>query len=198
MGFEVGDKVRILDGTKQGRWNPEGFMKETIGMVGKITDIDRHDPKYRVTFEDDDWWDYNEEDLEKVEDLRELIKPSYAVRIRDGRWLIAFRRKDGDINLNRIDDISCGVTKVSDFDENLLDSDSVSIYDIMEIRGYKNVNQTNIAGREVIWERIEKSPTQIRLEELETVQRRIADEIAELRKELEWNLIGKNFYQTIK
>ena len=120
----------------------------------------------------------------KVGDLRELIKPCYAVRIRDGRWLIAFMRKDGDINLNRIDDISCGTTKVSDFDENLLDGDSFSNCDIMEIRGYQDVNQTNIAGREVIWERIEKSKTQIKLEELETEQRKIADKIAELRKEL--------------
>lgn len=187
MEFKVGDKVRILDGTKQDRWNPEGFMKETIGKVGKITDIDRRDPKYRVTLEDDDWWDYNAEDLEKVEnmkDLRELIKPSYAVRIRDGRWLIAFMRKDGDINLNSIDDISCGVAKVSDFDENLLDKDLWSHYDIVEIRGYQDVNQKNVAGRKVIWERIEKSPTQIKLEELETEQRQIADKIAELRKEL--------------
>lgn len=68
MGFEVGDKVRILDGTKQEGWNPRGLMKETIGMVGKITDIDRHDPKYRVTFEND-WWDYNEEDLEKENNM---------------------------------------------------------------------------------------------------------------------------------
>ena len=183
MEFKVGDKVRILDGTKQEGWAFSGIMKKTKGMVGKITYIDDCDPIYRVMFKDV-WWDYNEEDLEKVEDLRELIEPSYAVRIRDGRWLIAFMRKDGDINLNRIDDISCGVTKVSDFDENLLDSDAVSNYDIMEIRGYRDVNQTNIAGREVIWKRIEKSATQIKLEELETEQRKIADKIAELRKEL--------------
>ena len=183
MEFKVGDKVRILDGTKQDRWNPEGFMKETIGMIGKITDIDDCDPIYRVMFKDV-WWDYNEEDLEKVEDLRKLIKPSYAVRIRDGRWLIAFMRKDGDVNLNRIDDISCGVTKVSDFDENLLDSGWISNYDIMEIRGFTNTNQYNIKNREIIWERIEKSKTQIKLEELENEQRKIADKIAELRKEI--------------
>ena len=183
MGFEVGAKVRILGGTKQEGWAFSGSMKETIGMVGKIICIDIYDPKYRVMFEEY-WWDYNEEDLEKAEDLRELIKPCYAVRIRDGRWLIAFMRKDGDINLNRIDDISCGVTKVSDFDENLLDSGSIPAYDIMEIRGFTNINQYNIENREIIWERIEKSPAQIRLEELETVQRRIADEIAELRKEI--------------
>lgn len=186
MEFKVGDKVRILDGTKQEGWMMSGSMKKTIGMVGKIIYIDDCAPIYRVMFKDV-WWDYNEEDLEKdndMEDLRELIKPCYAVRIRDGRWLIAFTRKDGDINLNRIQDISYGVTKVSDFNENLLDSDSDSQFDIMEIRGFAEARQTNIANREVIWERIEKSPTQIKLEELETEQRQIADKIAELRKEL--------------
>lgn len=40
-----------------------------------------------------------------------------------------------------------------------------------------------IRNKEVIWERIEKSPLQIKLEELEKQQRAIADEIAKLREE---------------
>ena len=136
-------------------------------------------------YEAGDWWDYNEEDLEKVvEDLRELIKPCYAVRIRDGRWLIAFARKDNEINFNETGDISIGVTKLSDFDKSLIDKDGYSQYDIMEIRGYSSANQKNIEERKIIWKREEKSPTQIKLEELETEQRKIADKIAELRKEL--------------
>ena len=73
MEFKVGDKVRILDGTKQERWTMSGSMQKTIGMVGKIIYIDDFDPIYRVMFKDY-WWDYNEEDLEKAEDLRKLIK----------------------------------------------------------------------------------------------------------------------------
>ena len=101
------------------------------------------------------------EDLEKeVEDLRELIKPCYAVKIRDGRWLIAFTIKDNEINLNEIGDISSGATKLSDFDKSLIDKYGYSQYDIMEIRGYSNVSQKNIETRDVVWKRAEKSPTQ--------------------------------------
>ena len=153
-------------------------------MVGEITDIYDTNPKYKVIFKSVSWY-YNEEDLEKVvEDLRELIKPCYAVKFRDGRYAIAFARKDNGINFNKIEDISSRVTKLSDFDKSLIDKDGYSQYDIMEIRGYAENNQEIIAIRDVVWEREEKSPTQIKLEELEKEQRKIADEIAELRKEL--------------
>ena len=120
----------------------------------------------------------------EVGDLRELIKPCYAVRIRDGRWLIAFAEQHGRIGLNDIDNISYGVTAVSNFKKNTLNHDFDSQYDIMEIRGYAENNQEIIAIRDVVWEREEKPQTQIKLEELENEQRKIADKIAELRKEL--------------
>ena len=68
MEFKVGDKVRILGGTKQYRWAMSGSMKKTIGMVGKIIYIDDCAPIYRVMFKDV-WWDYNEEDLEKENNM---------------------------------------------------------------------------------------------------------------------------------
>ena len=184
MEFKVGDKVRILGGTEKKGWVFQ--MIKTIGAVGKITDAEIVSPKYRVMFEDDDQWCYNEEDLEKendMEDLRKLIKPCYAVKFRNGNYAITFMRKDNGINFNRIEDISNGVTKLSDFDENLMDNDGYSHYDIMEIRGYADVNQKNIEGRGIIWKREEKAPTQLKLEELEKKQREIADEMKKLRKE---------------
>ena len=39
-------------------------------------------------------------------------------------------------------------------------------------------------SRELLWERVEKSPMEIKLEELEKQQRAIADEIASLREEI--------------
>lgn len=122
--------------------------------------------------------------VEDSSDLRELIKPCYAVRIRDGRWLIAFTKKDGDIAMQDITDISYGVTAVSNFEKNTLNHRNSEQYDIMEIRGYANADQTNIENRDVIWKREEKSPTQLKLEELEKKQREIADEMENLRKEL--------------
>lgn len=185
MEFKVGDKVRILDGTKQEGWTMNGSMKKTIGTVGKIIDIDNCDPKYRVTFEDD-WWDYNEEDLEivkEVMDLRKLIKPCYAVRIRDGRWLIALNMEDDIIEMFEIGSFKA-IVNIREFDKELTEKNSMQSYDIMEIRGYSETFSLDERRREKIWERIEKSQTQIKLEELEKQQREIADKIAELRKEI--------------
>lgn len=58
------------------------------------------------------------------------------------------------------------------YEENLLRNDNREEFDIMQV----------IRNKEVIWERIEKSPLQIELESLEQQQREIADKIAELSK----------------
>ena len=60
------------------------------------------------------------------------------------------------------------------YKQNLLRNDFESCCDIIQV----------IRNNKVIWERIEKSPLQIKLEELEKQQRAIADEIAKLRKEI--------------
>ena len=73
---------------------------------------------------------------------------------------------------------------MSSLDKNLLDDSKMTEYDIMEIRGYADVNQFEIETRPLIWKRTEKSPTQLKLEELEKKQREIADEMEKLRKEL--------------
>mgnify|MGYP001769968918 CR=1 FL=1 len=182
MEFKVGDKVRILGGTKQIDWSFR--MQITTGMVGEITEIDTHNPKYKVMFANGNSWEYNAEDLEKVvEDLRELIKPCYAVKIRDGKWLIALNMEDGTIEMFEIGSLKA-IINIREFDKELKEKNSMQSYDIMEIRGYPKTFSLDEKRRKKIWERIEKSPTQIKLEELEKEQRKIADEIAELRKEL--------------
>ena len=194
MEFKVGDKVRILDGTKQDRWNPEGFMKETIGMVGKITDIDRRDPKYRVTLEDDDWWDYNAEDLEKVEnmkDLRKLLKQGYVVEHMDGMLSKVEMNVSKELVISSehrwfpVENLTEQLDYICYFENDKDHADKVKIKAIYGL-SEENMIAYKISkdGRKKIWERNEKSPTQIKLEELETEQRKIADKIAELRKEL--------------
>lgn len=127
-----------------------------------------------------------EEGENKMEDLRELIKPCYVVRFRGGvnGWAIAMNRSNGRIGFNSIDNLQRGIVRMSSFDEKLLDNSNMSEYDIMEIRGYADVDQTRIDNRPLIWERTEISPTQLKLEELEKRQREIADEMEKLRKEL--------------
>ena len=126
-----------------------------------------------------------EEGENKMEDLRELIKPCYVVRFRgEEDWCLAMNRTDGTIGFNSINNIRRGIVRMSSFDEKLLDNSNVSEYDIMEIRGYADVDQTNIEDRPLIWKCTEISSTQLKLEELEKKQREIADEMEKLRKEL--------------
>ena len=192
MEFKVGDKVRILDGTKQDRWNSRGLMKETIGMVGKITDIDRHDPKYRVTFEND-WW-YNAEDLEIAEeviDLRKLLKQGYVVEHMDGDLSKVEMNADGELIIsgeNRwfpIEKLTEQLEYICYFTS---DKDYVGKVKIKAIYGLSESNwkayKTSREDRKTIWKREEKTEMQIKLEELEKQQREIADKIAELRKEI--------------
>lgn len=177
MEFKVGDKVRILGGTEQREWNTRA-MKETIGTVGKITKIDTEIPEYRVTFEDEEWWDYNEEDLEKVEDPIDLIKPSYLLILEDGRKAKTLEIQSGTA-------IQYG-TK-GGWDELRVVIDKVQkIYGLC--RYGARVCEFSEEDRPLIWEK--KSPTQIKLEELENEQRQIADKIAELRNQL--NQLDKN------
>ena len=160
------DRNGVIDDQKDVRG--DGVFSNTLYKFTEVTEQD---------------YIKQEEGETKMEDLRELIKPCYAVRIRDGRWLIAFMRKDGDIAMQEIRDISWGVTLVSSFTKDLCNSNS-SQYDIMEIRSCADGDQTNIESRDVIWKRTEKSPTQLKLENLEKKQREIADEMEKLRKEL--------------
>ena len=124
--------------------------------------------------------------IEDSSDLRELIKPCYVVRFRGGTsgWCIAMNRSNGRIGFNSIDNLQRGIVRMSSLDEKLLDNSNMSEYDIMEIRGYADVDQTRIDNRPLIWKRTELSPTQLKLEELEKKQREIADEMEKLRKEL--------------
>ena len=137
------------------------------------------------------WTSYQEEIREekgenKMEDLRELIKPCYVVKFRgvEQGWCLAMNRSNGEIGFNSIDNLRRGIIRMSSFDEKLLDDSNMSEYDIMEIRGYADVDQTRIDNRPLIWKRVELSPTQLKLEELEKKQREIADEMEKLRKEL--------------
>ena len=172
MKLKVGDKVRILGGTEQRKWDLDGLMKETIGMVGEITEINTRSPEYGVTFENGEWWNYNAEDLEKVEDLRELIKPSYLLILEDGRKVKTLEIQSGIA-------IQYGVGAGWDVLRVVIDK-------VQKIYGLCRYGATECEfseeDRPLIWER--KSPIQIKIEELENEQRRIADEIAELRKEL--------------
>ena len=177
-------KVKCLDTTGCNKSYTNGKIYEVVDGVFTCDDgynilgIDSFDDFNNMTSA---MWGL----VEDSSDLRKLIKPCYVVRFRgENEWCLAMNRRDGTIGFNSINDIRRGITRMSGLDKNLLDNSKMPEYDIMEIRGYADVNQFEIETRPLIWERTELSQTQLKLEELEKKQREIADEMEKLRKEL--------------
>lgn len=109
-----------------------------------------------------------EVDLERVGKMKEFTKSDLQefdeVVFRDGNKNVYYQNSfRGQI-----------MRKIDYYNELLLRNDKCKDDDIMQV----------IRNKEVIWERVEKSPLQIKLEELEKQQRAIADEIASLREEI--------------
>lgn len=72
MEFKVGDRVKILGGTKQKDWCSGGSMEKYIGTKGIIVDIWNDEPKkYNVKCDlDSDYWLFNKEDLKLVSNIQ--------------------------------------------------------------------------------------------------------------------------------
>ena len=126
------------------------------------------------------WKDYIEEIKEegenKMEDLRELIKPCYLLVLEDGKKVKTIETQDGiaiqydGISMSGWDNLSCVISRVK------------KVYGLCRY-GAKQ-GEFSEEYRELIWKRNELSPTQLKLEELEKKQREIADEMEKLRKGL--------------
>ena len=125
----------------------------------------------------------NKEGEHKMEDLRELIKPCYVVVRRNGNICGIFETNGG---LKLQTSLGSGMCFLEDYNKSLLKQESeIDSTDIMEIYGLSKYSfDISIDNRPLIWKREEKSPTQLKLEELEKKQREIADEMEKLRKEL--------------
>jgi hypothetical protein len=110
------------------------------------------------------------------------LKPCMVVVRRDGSVCGTFQLKD---ELKLQEDLN-GVNCCTDNYNDDLTSKLSKKFDIMQVYNFSdNFFEISIEQRELLWERIEKSPRQLKLEELETKQREIADEMAKLRKEME-------------
>lgn len=167
--------------------------------IGKIYETDNNMLNYRLDggnmaeycplIEDGDverglvFEEIKEEGENKMEDLRELIKPCYVVVRRDGSICGIFATNGG---LKLQTSLGSGMCFLEDYNKNLLKEESeIDSTDIMEIYGLSKYSfDISINNRHLIWKRTEKSPTQLKLEELEKKQREIADEMEKLRKEL--------------
>ena len=121
----------------------------------------------------------------KVEDLRELIKPCYIVVHNDN----TLSRVEINCNNEKIisgDTHWCNLHSLS---KELLGYCGDSNATIKEIYGYSEYNniayKLSIEGRPLIWKREEepiKSPTQLEIESIELEQRKLADRLAKLKE----------------
>lgn len=151
--FKVGDRVRVLDGTEQKGWLFDGGMKKYIGTIGTVGMICRNQFNVKLDL-DKSAWTFNEEDLEKVdamEKIKEFTKSDLQefdeVVYRNSKKNIYYQGKfRGDFSRD-----------IYYYNNDLTRDDEQDEFDIMQV----------IRNKEVIWERVEKSPIQIELESLE-------------------------------
>ena len=126
------------------------------------------------------------EEVKEIEDLREIIKPCMLVKCRNGEYRIVLQYSDGII-LDGFD--KQGFIDIHRYNKDLTmcDEDSRE-FDIIEVYGYSFLTSHILSAwepqRQLIWKREEKTPQQIKIEEIERKQRELADELAELRKDM--------------
>ena len=127
------------------------------------------------------WDNYLEEVKEegdnKMEDLRELIKPCMVVKFRDDVLTMVYDTQNG-INFNTETN---GYTDLKSLNEQLLYKDD-SHYDIVEIYGLypctgSFCHKISTKDRPLIWKREEKSPTQIKIEEIESTIAQLTNQV---------------------
>ena len=115
------------------------------------------------------------------------LKPCMFVKLRGSEeWCIIIQAKDG-LHINSLKDMTC----VSSIDEytNFRHEDDDEVfrqYDIIEVKDLSyTYSSRGCFDSPTLWKLEEKSPQQIKLQELELKQREIADEMAKLRKEMD-------------
>lgn len=184
--------------------NEQGRGSFTVGKIyesddfgcGLINDIGTVFSTLPVTNTEKDGLFFRNSKFEEVKDFTFAdftladLKPFMVVELRDGRLAMVVEIEDC-LNLNLLSDLNYGITWLASYSADLTQKEILingkSGYDIMKVYGFSRYYHDilSIESRELIWERKEKSPTQIKLEELEAKQREIADEMAKLRKEVE-------------
>ena len=115
------------------------------------------------------------------------LKPCMFVKLRGyEEWCIIIQAKNG-LHINSLNNMRCmaSINNYVDF-RHAYKGEEFRQFDILEV---KDVNDKLINGCVVssptLWKLEEKSPQQIKLQELELKQREIADEMAKLRKEMD-------------
>lgn len=134
----------------------------------------------------EEWNKWSDSEWEEIkDDLRELIKPCYAVKLADGTWYIAFMMNDGKIVLNKMTNIAYVISNLEEYSNDLhyICYEYRKYYDIVEIRGYsKRANQTDIENRPLIWKREEKSESDIEIEKIQAEMDKLKDRLDKIKE----------------
>ena len=158
-GYEIGEKVellRIFDSTSAS--SPELGIAFCSGYVNS----------YKARIYRDI---VREIDLEKVDDMEKMKEFTKN----DLQKFDEVVYRDGGKNIYYQGNLRGGcIRNLHVYNNDLTRDDEHNKADVMQV----------IRNKEVIWERVEKSPIQIELEILENQQREIADKIAELSKKV--------------
>ena len=115
------------------------------------------------------------------------LKPCMVVELRN-KWIARIEEVKGGLCVSV-------VNKETDWSELCYYNEDLTCawaryksWDIMKVYGFCDYGcgkyLLNTENRKLLWERIEKSPTQLKLEELENKQREIADEIRKISEEM--------------
>lgn len=172
----------------------------TCFTVGKIYITD--DNGYNLIGDDGEdgwcpiWQMYENAEFEEIHEDEEIptftqsdLKPCMFVKLRGyEEWCIIIQAKDG-LHINSLKDMNC-IASIKNYVNfrNSYNGKEFRRFDILEVKdicgGFFNGSDYRIMESKTLWKLEEKSPQQIKLEELELKQREIADEMAKLRKEM--------------
>lgn len=153
---------------------------------GLVSDNDKdYKPNWIEPWRMREHWHLGAEFEEDLSFTQSDLKPCMFVKLRGyEEWCIIIQAKNG-LHINSLKDMRC-ISSVENYvNFRNRTSSVVSIFDIVEVKDLNSSTSSHTTiNSETLWKLEEKSPQQIKLEELELKQREIADEMAKLRKEM--------------
>jgi hypothetical protein len=182
MRFKVGDKVKIIQNPNRSMNNIVPDMEKHAGKVAVIKGIRMFgESSFYILDIDNGEWIWNECLVEALQFTKADLKPCMVVVRRDGSVCGIFQA-GGILKMQEnLKIVNCHLGAYKDD----LTSFNGSKYDVMQVFDFADDRfDISTENRELLWERIEKSPQQIKLEELENKQREIADEIRKISEEM--------------
>lgn len=159
------------------------YKKDTCYTRSMYSEIDFYKGISRKIVE---WRDFMKNEFTKAD-----LKTGHIATTTDGTEYVVLLNFSHTFSNDQ--DVMLGIENnwlsLSSYDNNLIENDGNSEYDIVKVEEISHIYSVfnfehEKEARKVLFERIEKSPAQIKLEELESKQREIADEIKKVREEL--------------